>query len=130
PGFARDYTRGGETPATKEGKILAIRTNVLADHGAFNGTAAPVKYPAGFFGVFTGSYDIEAAYCHMSALYTNKAPGGVAYACSFRIPEAVYFVERLVDCLAFDLKMDPAELRLGNLLGPGQFPCKSKTGWV
>ena len=103
---------------------------MLADHGAFNGTAAPVKYPAGFFGVFTGSYDIEAAYCHMTAVYTNKAPGGVAYACSFRITEAVYFVERLVDCLAFELKMDPAELRLQNLLKPEQFPYKSKTGWV
>nr|MDT0524374.1 molybdopterin cofactor-binding domain-containing protein [Streptomyces sp. DSM 41633] len=96
----------------------------------FNGTAAPVKYPAGFFGVFTGSYDIEAAYCHMTAVYTNKAPGGVAYACSFRITEAVYFVERLVDCLAYELKMDPAELRLRNLLKPEQFPYKSKTGWV
>src|SRR5674476_1237848 len=81
-GFARDYIMRGEIAATKEGKILAIRTNVLADHGAFNGTAAPVKYPAGFFGVFTGSYDIEAAYCKMTAVYTNKAPGGVAYACS------------------------------------------------
>ena len=120
----------GEIAATKEGKILAIRSNVLADHGAFNGKAAPVKYPAGFFGVFTGSYDIEAAYCHMTAVYTNKAPGGVAYACSFRITEAVYFVERLVDCLAFELKMDPAELRLRNLLRPEQFPYKSKTGWV
>src|SRR6201981_364800 len=129
-GFARDYIMVGEIAATKEGKILAIRTNVLADHGAFNGTAAPVKYPAGFFGVFTGSYDIEAAYCHMTAVYTNKAPGGVAYACSFRITEAVYFVERLVDCLAFELKMDPAELRLRNLLRPEQFPYKSKTGWV
>jgi carbon-monoxide dehydrogenase large subunit len=54
----------------------------------------------------------------------------VAYACSFRITEAVYFVERLVDCLAFELKMDPAELRLRNLLKPEQFPYKSKTGWV
>ena len=62
-GFARDYVMRGEIAATKEGKILAIRTNVLADHGAFNGTAAPIKYPAGFFGVFTGSYDLEAAYC-------------------------------------------------------------------
>ncbi len=106
-GFARDYIMVGEIAATKDGKILAIRSNVLADHGAFNGTAAPVKYPAGFFGVFTGSYDIEAAYCHMTAVYTNKAPGGVAYACSFRITEAVYFVERLVDCLAYELKMDP-----------------------
>ncbi|AQA25997.1 carbon monoxide dehydrogenase large chain [Rhodococcus sp. MTM3W5.2] len=129
-GFARDYIMQGEIAATREGKILAIRTNVLADHGAFNGTAAPVKYPAGFFGVFTGSYDLEAAYCKMTAVYTDKAPGGVAYACSFRITEAVYLVERLVDCLAYDLDMDPAELRLKNLLKPDQFPYTSKTGWV
>ncbi|MFI6829990.1 aerobic carbon-monoxide dehydrogenase large subunit [Kribbella sp. NPDC050241] len=129
-GFARDYIMRGEIAATREGKILAIRTNVLADHGAFNGTAAPVKYPAGFFGVFTGSYDLEAAYCKMTAVYTNKAPGGVAYACSFRITEAVYLVERLVDCLAYELQMDPAELRLRNFIRPEQFPYQSKTGWV
>ena len=129
-GFARDYVMRGEIAATKDGKILAVRTNVLADHGAFNGTAAPVKYPAGFFGVFTGSYDLEAAYCHMTAVYTNKAPGGVAYACSFRITEAVYLVERIVDCLAYELKMDPVELRLRNLIKPEQFPYTTKTGWV
>jgi len=129
-GFARDYIMRGEIAATKEGKILAIRTNVLADHGAFNGTAAPIKYPAGFFGVFTGSYDIEAAFCKMTAVYTNKAPGGVAYACSFRITEAVYLVERIVDCLAYELKMDPAELRLKNFIQPEQFPYTTKTGWV
>ncbi|WP_203726255.1 aerobic carbon-monoxide dehydrogenase large subunit [Paractinoplanes durhamensis] len=129
-GFARDYLMRGEIAATRDGKILAIRTNVLADHGAFNGTAAPVKYPAGFFGVFTGSYDIEAAYCKMTAVYTNKAPGGVAYACSFRITEAVYLVERIVDCLAYELDMDPAELRLKNFIQPEQFPYETKTGWV
>jgi len=129
-GFARDYVMRGDIAATREGKILAIRSTVLADHGAFNGTATPVKYPAGFYGVFTGSYDIDAAYCSMTAVYTNKAPGGVAYACSFRITEAVYFVERLVDCLAHELAMDPAALRLANLLRPEQFPYTSKTGWV
>jgi aerobic carbon-monoxide dehydrogenase large subunit len=129
-GFARDYIMRGEIAATRDGKILAIRTNVLADHGAFNGTAAPVKYPAGFFGVFTGSYDLEAAYCKMTAVYTNKAPGGVAYACSFRITEAVYLVERIVDCLADELNMDPAELRLRNFIRPEQFPYETKTGWV
>ena len=129
-GFARDYVMRGEIAATKEGKILAIRTHVIADHGAFNGTAAPIKYPAGFFGVFTGSYDIEAAYCSMTAVYTNKAPGGVAYACSFRITEAVYLVERIVDCLAYDLEMDPVALRRKNLIRPEQFPYTSKTGWV
>ena len=129
-GFARDYIMRGEIAATRDGRILAIRTNVLADHGAFNGTAAPVKYPAGFFGVFTGSYDIEAAYCKMTAVYTNKAPGGVAYACSFRITEAVYLVERIVDCLAHELGMDPAEVRLKNFIRPEQFPYTTKTGWV
>ncbi len=129
-GFARDYVMEGEIAATKDGKILAVRTNVLADHGAFNGVAAPVKYPAGFFGVFTGSYDLEAAYCKMTAVYTNKAPGGVAYACSFRITEAVYLIERMVDVLAYELEMDSAELRLKNLLTEDQFPYESKTGWV
>jgi carbon-monoxide dehydrogenase large subunit len=129
-GFARDYIMRGEIAATREGKILAIRTDVLADHGAFNGTAAPVKYPAGFFGVFTGSYDLEAAYCSMTAVYTNKAPGGVAYACSFRITEAVYLVERIVDCLARELGLDPVELRLKNFIRPEQFPYTTQTGWV
>jgi carbon-monoxide dehydrogenase large subunit len=128
--FARDYSMHGEIAATRDGRIRAIRTSVIADHGAFNGVAAPTKYPAGFFGVFTGSYDLEAAYCTMTAVYTNKAPGGVAYSCSFRITEAVYLVERLVDCLAFELGMDPVQLRLKNLLRPEQFPYTTKTGWT
>ncbi len=129
-GFARDYIMIGEIAASRDGKIRAVRTNVLADHGAFNGVAAPTKYPAGFFGVFTGSYDLEAAFCNMDAVYTNKAPGGVAYACSFRITEAVYLVERMVDVLAHELDMDPAELRLRNFIQPDQFPYETKTGWV
>lgn len=129
-GFARDYVMRGEIAATKDGKLLAIRANVLADHGAFNAQAAPVKYPAGFFGVFTGSYDLEAAHVDMTAVYTNKAPGGVAYACSFRITEAVYLVERMVDCLAYDLDMDPVELRKKNFIQPDQFPYTTSTGWV
>jgi carbon-monoxide dehydrogenase large subunit len=128
--FARDYHMRGEIAATRDGKIQAIRVHVLADHGAFNGTAQPTNYPAGFFGVFTGSYDIDSAYCKVTGVYTNKAPGGVAYACSFRITEAVYLVERMVDVLAYDLRMDPAELRMKNLLRPDQFPYTSKTGWV
>jgi aerobic carbon-monoxide dehydrogenase large subunit len=127
--FARDYHMHGEIAATRDGKILAVRTNVIADHGAFNGTAQPTKFPAGFFHVFTGSYDLQAAHCKVTGVYTNKAPGGVAYACSFRITEAVYLVERMVDALARELHMDPAELRLRNLLRPEQFPYTCATGW-
>ena len=127
--FARDYHMHGEIAATKDGKILGVRVNVLADHGCFNGTAQPTKFPAGFFHIFTGSYDYEAAHCKVTGVYTNKAPGGVAYACSFRITEAVYLVERLVDCLADEMKIDPAELRLKNLLRAEQFPYTTPTGW-
>ena len=129
-GFARDYVMRGGIAATREGKILGIRVDVIADHGAFNATAQPTKYPAGFFNVFTGAYDIEAAHCHVRGVYTNKAPGGVAYACSFRVTEAVYLIERMVDCLADEVDIDPAELRLKNLLKPEQFPYECKTGWV
>ena len=128
-GFARDYHMKGEIAATSDGKILAVRTHVLADHGAFNATAQPTNYPAGLFHVFTGSYDFPVAHCSVTGVYTNKAPGGVAYACSFRITEAVYLIERLVDCLADELGMDPAELRLKNFIQPEQFPYTTPTGW-
>jgi aerobic carbon-monoxide dehydrogenase large subunit len=128
-GFARDYHMKGEIAATKDGKILGLRVDVLADHGAFNATAQPTNYPAGFFHIFTGSYDYGAAHCKVTGVYTNKAPGGVAYACSFRVTEAVYLVERIVDCLADELKMDPAALRMQNLLRPEQFPYTTPTGW-
>ena len=129
-GFARDYAMHGAIAATREGRILAVRADAIADHGAFNSTAQPSRYPAGFFDVFTGSYDLEAAFCHVRGVYTNKAPGGVAYACSFRIAEAVFLIERLVDCLARELEIDPAEIRLRNLIRPDQFPYQTRTGWT
>jgi aerobic carbon-monoxide dehydrogenase large subunit len=127
--FARDYHMHGEIAATSDGTILGLRARVLADHGAFNGSAQPSKFPAGFFHIFTGSYDLRAAHCSVTGVYTNKAPGGVAYSCSFRITEAVYLVERMVDLLAAELGTDPAELRMKNLLRPEQFPYTCPTGW-
>ena len=127
--FARDYHMHGEIAASKDGTILGLRARVLADHGAFNGAAQPTRFPAGFFHIFTGSYDLRAAYCEVTGVYTNKAPGGVAYSCSFRITEAVYLVERMVDLLARELGMDPAELRMRNLVRPEQFPYTCPTGW-
>jgi aerobic carbon-monoxide dehydrogenase large subunit len=126
--FARDYHMHGEIAATRDGTILGVRARVLADHGAFNGAAQPSKFPAGFFHIFTGSYDLRAAYCEVTGVYTNKSPGGVAYSCSMRITEAVYLVERLVDLIAAELGLDPAEVRMANLLRPEQFPYTCPTG--
>ncbi|HMI69908.1 MAG TPA: aerobic carbon-monoxide dehydrogenase large subunit, partial [Solirubrobacteraceae bacterium] len=128
-GFARDYIMHGEI-AAKDGKIVGLRVDTLADHGAFNATAQPTKYPAGFFSIFTGSYDLQAAHCNVTGVYTNKAPGGVAYRCSFRVTEAAYLVERMVDALALEMGVDPVELRLRSFIRPEQFPYENKTGWV
>ncbi len=127
--FARDYHMHGEIAATSEGRILGVKVDVLADHGAFNNTAQPTKFPAGFFHVFTGSYDYPAAHCKVTGVYTNKAPGGVAYACSFRVTEAVYLIERMIKRLADELGIDEAELRMQNFIQPDQFPYHSPTGW-
>ncbi|MEX0696773.1 MAG: aerobic carbon-monoxide dehydrogenase large subunit [Dongiaceae bacterium] len=127
--FARDYHMTGELAATKDGKIQALRVHVLADHGAFNSHAQPSKWPLGFFNIVTGSYDIPVAYVSSDGVYTNKAPGGVAYRCSFRVTEASYLIERMVDILAQKLKMDPADLRLKNFIQAEQFPYKSALGW-
>ena len=127
--FARDYHMKGRIGATKDGRIVALDCHTIADHGAFDACADPTKWPAGFFNICTGSYDIPTAHCEVDGVYTNKAPGGVAYRCSFRVTEASYFIERMIDVLARKLEMDPAELRLKNLIKKEQFPYTSSLGW-
>ena len=127
--FARDYHMSGKIAATRDGRITGLRCHVLADHGAFDACADPTKFPAGFFNICTGSYDIPSAHVEVDGVYTNKAPGGVAYRCSFRVTEASYFIERMVDVLARKLDMDPAELRRRNLIAKDRFPYTSALGW-
>ncbi|MEH6494187.1 MAG: aerobic carbon-monoxide dehydrogenase large subunit [Pseudomonas marincola] len=127
--FARDYHMTGKIAATKEGKITGLWCHVLADHGAFDACADPTKFPAGFFNIVTGSYDIPVAYVGVDGVYTNKAPGGVAYRCSFRVTEAAYLIERMIEILAHKLNMDPVELRLKNFIKKEQFPYQSALGW-
>ena len=93
-------------------------------------TRSPSQFRAGLFHVVTGSYDYPAAYVKSSGAYTNKAPGGVAYRCSFRITEASFLIERLVQTAAYELGIDPAEFRFKNFIQPEQFPYKTPTGFV
>jgi carbon-monoxide dehydrogenase large subunit len=127
--FARDYHMQTEIAATKDGKVTGLRVYAIADHGAFDACADPTKWPAGLFNIVTGSYDFPAAHVSVDGVYTNKAPGGVAYRCSFRVTEAAYCIERAMDILAQKLKMDPADLRMKNFIRREQFPYKSATGW-
>jgi carbon-monoxide dehydrogenase large subunit len=128
-GFARDYHMHGEL-ALKEGKMIALRVKLLSDNGAFFADAQPSKFKAGLFHIVTGSYDIPTAHVVADGAYTNKAPGGIAYRCSFRVTEASYLIERLVQNAAYELGVDPAELRRQNFIQPEQFPYESATGFV
>ena len=127
--FARDYWMQGKISATKDGKITGLWCHTTADHGAFDACADPTKFPAGFMNICTGSYDIPTAFLSVDGIYTNKAPGGVAYRCSFRVTEAAYFIERMIEVLAIKLGMDSAELREKNFIKKEQFPYQSALGW-
>jgi carbon-monoxide dehydrogenase large subunit len=127
-GFARDYHMHGEL-AVKDGRINGLRVKMLSDNGAFFADAQPTRCKAGLFHIVTGSYDIPAAHVETDAAYTNKAPGGVAYRCSFRVTEASYLIERLVQTAAYELGVDPAEFRRANFIKPEQFPYISATGF-
>ncbi len=128
-GFARDYHMHGEL-AVKDGRIVGLRASLAADEGAFYADAQPSKLRIGLFHIVTGSYDIPTAHVQGDGAYTNKAPGGVAYRCSFRVTEASYLIERLVDVAANELGVDPAEFRVQNFIKPDQFPYESATGFV
>ncbi len=129
-GFARDFHMTGELALSRTGEMLGLRVKMLSDQGYAYADAQPSKFKAGLFHIVTGSYDIPAAHIICDGAYTNKAPGGVAYRCSFRITEASYLIERLVQNAAVELKKDPAEFRRKNFIQPDQFPYTSATGFV
>jgi carbon-monoxide dehydrogenase large subunit len=129
-GFARDFHMHGEMALKDDGTMTGLRVSLLADEGAFHADAQPSKFKVGLFHIVTGSYDLPAAHVTADGAYTNKAPGGVAYRCSFRVTEASYLIERLVQNAAYELGMDPADLRLKNFIGKDQFPYTSATGFV
>ncbi len=127
--FARDYHISADIGATKDGKLTALRVKTIADHGYTDAAANPSKFPAGLFHIVTGSYPFEKAHVEVDGVYTNKPPGGIAYRCSFRVTEAAFTIERIVDSLARKLGMDPAEFRMKNFIPPEAFPFKSALGW-
>jgi len=127
--FARDYHITAELAAKKDGTVQALRVKTIADHGAFDAAANPSKFPAGLFHIITGSYPFAKAFVEVDGAYTNKPPGGIAYRCSFRVTEAAFTIERLMDVLAHKIGKDPAQLRMDNFIKPAAFPYTSALGW-
>ncbi len=119
---SRDIVCDLEIAATRDGRILGLRGSVQGDMGAYirtNGGIVPSR-AAQFL---PGPYRIPSFACEVRALITNKTPVG-----TYRGPgrfEANFCRERLLDMMAGDLGIDPAELRLRNLMEPTELPYRT-----
>ncbi|MEM9656709.1 MAG: molybdopterin cofactor-binding domain-containing protein, partial [Actinomycetota bacterium] len=129
-GFGRDVYLKGQLALRNDGKILGVRMHTDSDHGAFFADAQPSKFKIGLMHSAFACYDIPNAHLTARGVYTNKAPGGVAYRCSFRVTEAMYFQERMVQAAADDLGMDQAEFRRVNLVRDDDFPHRTPFGFL
>jgi len=122
----RDHITDAEIAATPDGKVVGLRVKTYANLGGYLSTAAN-GIPTTLYGrIITGVYDIPAAYCHVTGVYTNTSMVD-AYRGAGR-PEASYLIERMMDRLAAELNMDPAEIRRKNFIQPDQFPYQNAVG--
>ena len=116
-----------ELAADADGKITAVRVKLLADMGAYLQLVTPGIPLLGAF-LYHGVYDIPAYSFECTGVFTTKTPTD-AYRGAGR-PEATYAIERAMDTLAYQLGIEPAEIRRRNYIQPAQFPYSSPAGLV
>ena len=109
--------------ATRDGKVTGLEVSVLGDAGAYPAQGAGLPVYTGQMA--SGVYDIPKVHFRAKAVATNTTVVS-AYRGAGR-PEATSLIERAMDMLALELGMDPAELRLRNLIA-GPFPFTTATG--
>lgn len=112
-----------EAGADANGKIVALKGRVVLDSGAYP-KALDLAWAT--WVMSTGVYDIPNLDYEVLGVYTNTMANG-AYRGAGR-PEAAYYIERVVDLLADESGIDPAEFRRKNFLQPEQFPYTTLSG--
>jgi carbon-monoxide dehydrogenase large subunit len=121
----RDQIGEYELAVRHDGTILGIRTRTLADLGSYLQLLTPaVPTLTGL--VLTGCYRIPAVKMEIVGVYTNKMATD-AYRGAGR-PEATYLIERLMDVVANELKIDRIEIRLKHFPQPAEFPFATSCG--
>src|SRR6266576_1503015 len=123
----RDILAYVDLAAKRDGTVLGLKLRLLADIGAYN-MLLTAAIPTLTMLMANATYNIPAIRTTLTEVFTNKTPTD-AYRGAGR-PEATYFVERAMDMLARELKMDPAELRSKNFIQPKQFPFQTQVGAV
>lgn len=114
-----------ELAADDDGRITAVRVNLLADMGAYLQLVTPGVPLLGAF-LYHGVYDIPNYSFTCTGVFTNKTPTD-AYRGAGR-PEATYAIERAVDALAAEMGISADEIRRRNYIRPDQFPYDSPAG--
>ena len=121
----RDILGYVDLAAKRDGTVLGLKMRLIADIGAYN-MLLTAAIPTLTMMMANATYRIPAIRTTLTEVFTNKTPTD-AYRGAGR-PEATYFVERAMDMLARELKMDPAELRRKNFIQPHQFPFATQMG--
>jgi carbon-monoxide dehydrogenase large subunit len=122
----RDHVQDVELCATADGVITGIKATLFANMGAYvSGMAAGVPTANCAFMV-TGVYRIPNVEVETLGVVTNTSRVDT-YRGAGR-PEATYLIERMVDQLARELRIDPAEIRRRNFIPPDAFPYPMPTG--
>lgn len=101
--------------ATKDGKVVAAESEVIADGGAYAYTSTKVMGNATL--MCSGPYVTPNVKVDSYAVYTNNIPGGAFR--GFGGPQGAFAAETQMNKLAETLKMDPIELRLRNVAREG-----------
>jgi carbon-monoxide dehydrogenase large subunit len=123
----RDILAYVDLAAKRDGTVLGLKMRLIADIGAYN-MLLTAAIPTLTMLMANASYKIPAIRVTLTEVFTNKTPTD-AYRGAGR-PEATYFVERAMDMLAAELKMDPADVRRKNFIGPTEFPFATQMGAV
>jgi aerobic carbon-monoxide dehydrogenase large subunit len=123
----RDQIDDIEVAIKRDGTILGLRCNVIADLGAYYQLLTPL-IPTLTGLMMTGCYKIPAARMEITGVFTNKMSTD-AYRGAGR-PEATYLIERVLDLVAAELKKDPIEVRRKNFPQPDDFPYATPTGLI
>jgi carbon-monoxide dehydrogenase large subunit len=121
----RDQISDYEAALKKDGTLLGIKARTIADLGSYLQLLTPA-IPTLTGLMLGGCYKFNAALMEVTGVYTNKMATD-AYRGAGR-PEATYAIERFMDVIAAELKLDPVKLRLKNFPKPAEFPFSTPTG--
>jgi carbon-monoxide dehydrogenase large subunit len=114
-----------EVAAQRDGTILGIKLKLIQDLGAYHQLLTPA-IPTLSVLMMPGLYKCQNIRADIVGVFTNAVPTD-AYRGAGR-PEATHGIERMVDILAAELKMDPVDIRLKNFVGNESFPYATATG--